>query len=74
MKGDNVLDDKLAKCPFFRRHKPMEICCEGVLPDTLDVIRFENSKERERQYTVFCCWQFEKCERHTAIRARYDDN
>ena len=67
------LDEKLAVCPFFKNHKLMCIDCEGVIPDTYDVIRFQTSLERKKQFDIYCCCQYQKCERYMTINKRYNE-
>lgn len=69
---DTRLNGRYAECPFFRSHKTMDITCEGVIPDTIETIRFLNSYQRKTQFDNYCCCHYDKCERYMAIKERYD--
>lgn len=61
------------KCPFYGRSSDYVIICEGVIPGTMDSIRFKKSKDRTTQIKTFCCGCFEKCERYAPIAAKYEE-
>ena len=65
------LNDRDAKCPFFCAHTKDTIVCEGVIPDSHATLRFEGSNGKKIQYAVFCCWNYQKCERYRPLQEKY---
>lgn len=59
------------KCPFYDRATDYTIICEGVIPGTMDSIRFKKSKDRTTQIKTFCCGCYERCERYAPIYSKY---
>lgn len=75
-----VLNDRDAVCPFFVAHGTHWIRCEGMIPDSVVNIQFfmrekvPNREAKETQYRIFCCDNWQKCERAQAIiRSKYDE-
>ena len=60
-----------AQCPFFRAHTKESVICEGVIPDSQSVVRFEDEKSKQTQYSIFCCWRYQNCEMYQAVQNRY---
>ena len=72
MKGK--LNDRDAACPFFRAHTAKAIYCEGVLPTSgSETINFDRPNDKRIQYSVFCCYRYQNCERYAAIMKGYQD-
>lgn len=68
------------RCPFFRRKGRKitksdpdwlmtEIFCEGVIPDTGIVHRFENKVDRDNHLQIFCRDLFGCCEYYRSLMA-----
>lgn len=73
MRGFN---DRDIKCPFFRNHNEISICCESPIPDASDRHTFcgrNAKKKKEMHCRIFCCAKFENCESYIAIMRKYDD-
>lgn len=75
-----TLNDRDAVCPFFLAHGAEYIRCEGMIPDSVVNIRFftsgnaPNREAKDLHFKVYCCGQWEKCERANAImRSKYDE-
>lgn len=62
------------KCPFYGRSSEYVIICEGVIPGTMDSIRFKKSKDRTTQIKTFCSGCYEKCERFAPIDSKYSED
>ncbi len=45
---------KYAVCPFYHRHEPNRICCEGVSDENTLNLVFTDTKKLKAYTTVFC--------------------
>lgn len=45
---------KYAVCPFYRKHEPNRICCEGVSAENTINLVFTDTKKLKEYTTVFC--------------------
>jgi len=55
-------------CPFFRAHNEKEILCEGHVPGSKTIIRFNTVAEKKKQQTIFCEGCYERCEHFQAVK------
>jgi len=61
-------------CPFFRAHSDREILCEGHVPDSKTVIRFDSAGKKKQQQTIFCEGCYERCEHYQSVsHFRWED-
>lgn len=67
------MNDRDARCPFLLYHTRDEIACEGVIDDTRERIIFPSPRDKEIQYSVFCCARFLQCERYISVMQKYSD-
>lgn len=45
---------KYAVCPFYHKHEPNRICCEGVSAENTINLVFTDTKKLKEYTTVFC--------------------
>lgn len=45
---------KYAVCPFYNKHEPNRICCEGVSAENTINLVFTDTKKLKEYTTVFC--------------------
>lgn len=61
------------RCPFFKKHEPKAISCEGITEDCVLRLVFTSQEGRERQESIFCSSAYEKCEIYRAIMEKYEE-
>lgn len=62
-----------AQCPFYRRddgHR--RITCEGIMDDTVLVLKFRKREDFAIQAREFCCKRFDHCEIYRMLMEKYD--
>lgn len=70
-------NDRDIRCPFFRNHNAVSICCEAPIPDASARYTFtgeEAQKNKEQHARLFCAGRYKYCEAYRAIIEQYDDN
>lgn len=61
-----------AKCPFYCGDSKYFVRCEGIVEDSTLTLSFRSQKEREKQFGLFCCDEYEKCEIYRMVmEAKY---
>ena len=65
---------KRPECPFFQRLETRAVVCEGIVDKSSLVWRFRAIKDRDTQYKVFCCENYEKCETYALLEALHEDD
>lgn len=50
------------RCPFFRRHSPNEIRCEGMMDGTSHAVIFERVDDKRFWQRTYCEKAYDKCE------------
>lgn len=61
------------KCPFYSRSTSYTIICDGVIPGTMDSMRFQEARDKTTQVKTFCSGCYEKCERYAPIASKYEE-
>lgn len=69
LSSSSTMDTANIKCPYFMEHSNYVIKCEGLVPDTTNIMSFAHAEDKKAQQHTFCegCW--ERCEVARAIRA-----
>ena len=62
-------DDVL--CPYFRRFRPLKICCEGITDDCTLQLSFQNRAALDRQAGIFCIAAWKNCEIARILEDKY---
>ena len=71
--GNHCLCDRKAECPFFRKHTPNTITCEGIIADTTETMLFKSQTSKKLQYELYCCFKYETCPRYTPLMNKYKE-
>lgn len=51
------------QCPFYRYDDGgLRVACEGLVDDSVIILRFKRRRDWEIQVRTFCCDHFDKCE------------
>lgn len=65
----------LVRCPFFRRHSPSEIRCEGVMDGTSMSINFARTKRKAWYEQTYCEDNYRMCEVYQLLMEhKYSDD
>ena len=64
-------DDVL--CPYFKRFRPLKICCEGITDDCTLQLSFKNRAAQDRQAGIFCIAAWKKCEIARILEDKYPE-
>lgn len=75
MATENIL--ALIKCPFFvklqRRQRRLNgIVCEGIIPNTLLLTKWENGDALTEHLDVCCCNQYMNCDLCKSLWKKYE--
>lgn len=62
------------RCPFFRKHEPRVIGCEGITDDSFIRLVFETVDGRNKQEEIFCKNRYHYCEIYRAIYSKYEED
>lgn len=62
------------RCPFYKYDDgKRRITCEGIINNSSLALIYHTKVDYERQITIFCCDQFQKCELYRMLNEKYDE-
>ena len=60
-------------CPFYKYDDGKKrITCEGLIENSSLALIYHSKLDYERQITVYCCDQYNKCEVYRMLKEKYD--
>ena len=62
------------QCPFYKEDDgKFSIICEGVGDARFLKQRYRNKADYEKQMSVFCCENYQKCEVYRLLMEKYEE-
>ena len=55
-------------CPFFHAHSKTDIVCEGLIEQTLSMIRFRTENEKAFHQATYCECNYKRCEHYCSVK------
>lgn len=69
-------NDADAVCPFYHTQRTSQrvIICESIYPDSICMLRLNNTDDFNYHFETYCCCEYQKCELYKAVcKSSYKD-
>lgn len=73
MKSSKYYTTSSAKCPFYKRESKQEICCSGIVDDSVLHIAFANKLNKDEFKRTYCARCYQKCQLFRMIESLQKD-